>query len=60
MKSSMAPGIEFIKSEHDDILWLKFNKDQFNIKKYIYFSAVYITLPIHPPLKVCSGELRHG
>ena len=43
MKSSLAPGTEFIKSEHDDILWIKFNKDQFHIKKDIYFGAVYIT-----------------
>ena len=33
VKSNLAPGTEFIKSEHDDILWIKFNKDQFHIKK---------------------------
>ena len=43
MKSSLASGTEFIKSEHDDILWIKFNKDQFHIKKDIYYGAVYIT-----------------
>ena len=43
VKSSIASGTEFINSEHDDILWLKFKKNQFDIQKDIYFGAVYIT-----------------
>ena len=33
MKSSMASGTEFINSEHDDILWLKFKKKNLILKK---------------------------
>ena len=42
VKSKFAQNIEFIKSEHDDILWLKLKKEYFNIQKDIYFGAVYI------------------
>ena len=31
VKSSIASGTKFINSEHDDILWLKFKKNQFDI-----------------------------
>ena len=42
-KSKFAQNIEFIKSEHDDILWLKLKKS-ISIFKKIYFGAVYIVL----------------
>ena len=42
VKSKFAQNIEFIKSEHDDLLWLKLKKEYFNIQKDIYFGAVYI------------------
>ena len=55
MKSSIASGTEFINSEHDDVLWLKFKKNQFDIKKDIYFGAVYIT-----PSNSSSTESRYN
>ena len=43
VKSNIASGTELINNEHDDILWLKFKKNQFDIQKEIYFGTVYIT-----------------
>ena len=33
VKSKFAQNVEFMKSEHDDILWLKLKKEYFNIPK---------------------------
>ena len=37
VKSDFAQSTEFIKSEHDDILWLKLKKEYLNVQKDIYF-----------------------
>ena len=42
VKSKFAQNVEFMKSEHDDILWLKLKTRIFQYSKDIYFGAVYI------------------
>ena len=43
VKSKIASKVEFIESEHEDILWLKVKEEKFDLENGIYFGAMYIT-----------------
>ena len=42
IKSRIAKGTEVIRSEHDDLLWIKLKKSFFDIQNDLYIGVVYI------------------
>ena len=42
IKSEISQGIEFMQSEHDDILWLKLSKTFFNLDNDLFIAVVYV------------------
>ena len=42
IKSKLSQGTQIIKSEHNDLLWIKLSKNFFNIESDIYIAVCYI------------------
>ena len=42
IKSKISQGTQIIKSEHNDLLWIKLSKNFFNIESDIYIAVCYI------------------
>ena len=42
IKSDISQGIDYIKSEHSDIMWLKVKKQLFEIENDLFIGVIYI------------------
>ena len=43
IKSDISQGIDYIKSEHSDIMWLKVKKQFFKIENDLFIGVIYIS-----------------
>ena len=43
IKSDISQGIDYIKSEHSDIMWLKVKKQFFEIENDLFIEVIYIS-----------------
>ena len=43
MKNNIAKGVRKISKPHSDIIWIKLDRNFFNIEKDVYLATVYVS-----------------
>lgn len=56
-KESIKDGIEIIRCHYDTILWIKLDKNFFNVENDVYICGVYVWCDDSPAYTVCNVDL---